>query len=191
MALNPDVAKYQSPVPFLIKFRNLIFGNEKPDIYTRVVFIINIIIWLSFQLWTAISYFTLYNRSIIEQQKGIRIEKIINDRGLELGFIDNDFVARLLTLNAIGIICWAIVFFGLILLFRKKKEFIYFILGGSLFYLGMSIFYVSYYYFIEDTTTFDKIALLILITSSVFHSFLMKNERKGGSISLFGEAEED
>jgi len=191
MPLNPDVAKYQSPVPFLIKFRNLIFGKIKPDFYTRIVFFIGILIWLSFQLWTAISYFTLYSRSVIEQQKGIPIEQIIHDRGTELGFIDDDFVSRLLTFNAIGIICWAIVFVGLILLYRKKKQFIFFILGGSLFYLGMSIFYVSYTYFIQDTTTFDKIAILILITSSVFHSFLMNNERKGGGISLFGEVEED
>jgi len=191
MALNPDVTKFQSPVPFLIKFRNFVFGKEKPDIYTRVVFIVNLIIWLSFQLWTAISYFTLYNRSMIEQQKGIQIEKIIRDRGVELGFIDDDFISRLLTLNAIGIICWGLVFFGLILLFRKRKQFIFFMLGGSLFYLGMSVFYVSYSYFIEDTTTFDKIALLILITSSSFHYFLLNNERNGGEVSLFGEAEED
>jgi len=191
MPLNPDVAKYQSPVPFLIKFRNFIFGKEKPDFYTRIVFIIGILIWLTFQLWSTLSYFTLYSRSIIEQEKGIPIEKIIRDRGTELGFIDDDFVSRLLTFNAIGIICWGIVFFGLILLYRKRKQFIFFILGGSLFYLGMSIFYVSYTYFIEDTTSFDKIALLVLITSCVFHYFLLNNEQKGGGISLFGEVEED
>ena len=104
MALDPDVAKYQSPVPFLIKCRNFVFGKIKPDFYTRIVFFIGVLIWLSFQLWTAISYFTLYSRSIIEEQKGIQIEKIIHDRGVELGFIDDDFVTRLLTFNAIGII---------------------------------------------------------------------------------------
>lgn len=191
MPLSPDAAKYQSPVPFLIQFRNFIFGKVKPDIYTRIIFIIGVLIWLTFQLWTAISYFTLYSASFIEQQKGIPINEIIESRGKELGFLDDEFISRLLTLNAVGIICWGLVFLGLVLLYRKKKQFIYFILGGSIFFLGMSIFYVSYTYFIEDTTTFDKIALLVLITTAIFHFFLMKNEEKRGSISLFGEAEED
>ena len=49
---------------------------------------------------------------MIEQQKGIQIEKIIRDRGVELGFMDDDFISRLLTLNAIGIICWRTRFFS-------------------------------------------------------------------------------
>jgi len=31
--------------------------------------------------------------------------------------------------------------------------------------------------------------LLIIIVSSIIHSYLMKNEREGGSINFFGEAE--
>ena len=84
-----------------------------------------------------------------------------------------------------------LVFFGLILLYRKKKQFTYFILGGTGFYLGMSIFYLSFDYFLQDTTSFDKVALLILITSISLHAFLMKNERSGGSISFFGESEDE
>jgi hypothetical protein len=187
--LNPD--KFQSPVPFLITFRNLIFGKEKPDVYTQITFIINMMIWVTFMLWNIISYFTITMRSVIFEQKGIPVETIIQKRGIELGFEPNEFLPRLLTFHAIAIICWGLVFFGLILLYRKKKQFSYFILGGTVFYLGMSIFYLSFDYFLQDTTSFDKVALLILISSISLHAFLMKNERSGGSISFFGESEDE
>ena len=142
-------------------------------------------------LWSIVSYLAITMRSIILKQKGIPVEDIIQKRGIELGFEPNDFLPRLLTFHAVSIICWGLVFFGLILLYRKKKQFSYFILGAVSFYLGMSIFYLSFNYFLLDTTTFDKISLLIVITSITLHAFLMKNERSGGSISFFGEAEED
>jgi hypothetical protein len=186
--LNPD--KFQSPAPFLIKFRNIIFGKESPDVYTKITFICNMFIWATFMLWNSISYFTITMRSVILEQKGIPVETIIQKRGLELGFGPNEFLPRLLTFHAVAILCWGIVFFGLILLYRKKKQFSYFILGGVGFYLGMSIFYLNFNYFLSDTTTFDKIALLVLIVSIALHTFLMKNERSGGSISFFGEDEE-
>ena len=123
--LNPD--KFQSPVPFLIKFKKIIFGKKKPDIYTRITFIFNILIWLTFMLWSIVSYLAITMRSIILKQKGIPVEDIIQKRGIELGFEPNDFLPRLLTFHAVSIICWGLVFFGLILLYRKKKQFSYFI----------------------------------------------------------------
>ncbi len=185
------VQKFQSPVPLIRQFYLFIVGKKKPDVYTRLTFNINMIIWLSFLLWSILSFFTIKSRALILQTKGIPVEKVIRERGIELGFNGDDFINRLLTFNAIAIICWVIILIGLILLFRKIKQYIYFILGGAFFYLGMSIFYLSYTYFIEDMTFYDKIALLILITSTLFHFFLLKNEREGGNINFFGEIEED
>ena len=181
------VEKYQSPVPILKHFHRFIFGNERPDVYTRLTFNINLIIWFFFTLWSILSFFTLKSRTLIFKLKGIPVEKIIHERGIELGFNGSDFIDRLLTFNAIAIICWILIFFGLILMFRKIKLYIYFILGGSLFYVGMSIFYLNYQYFLEDMSSFDKIALLILITSSIFHFFILKREQESGHINFFGE----
>jgi len=182
---------FQSPVPLIIKLRNFIFGKSKPDIYTRITFFINLVIWATFFIWHCISYFTITSRALILQKKGIPVERIIENRGSQLDFAQGDFLNRLLTFHAISIICWGLIFVGLVLLFRKKKQFSYFILGPIIFYLGMNAFYLSFTYFMEDTTAYDKIALLILIASILFHTYLMKNERSGGSISFFGEAEED
>ncbi len=183
--------KFQSPLPFIIQFRNLIFGKEKPDTFTSVTFVINIIISTTFFLWNIISYFSISMKDFIEAQKGISVEEIITKRGGELGFENGEFLNRLLTFHAISIICWIIVFVGIVLLYRKLIQFVYFIVLPILFYIGMSIFYISYTYFIEDTTTYDKIALLVVVAGSILHYFLMKNESRGGSINFFGAIEDE
>ncbi len=183
--------KFQSPLPFLIQFRNLIFGKEKPDVYTRITFMMNVIIWLTFFVWNGISYFTITSRSLIYRMKGIPVESIIQKRGVELGYEGSEFLNRLLTFHGIALICWGIIFIGLVLLYRKNKHYTYFILIPFIFYLGMTVFYIGFTYFMEDTTTYDKIALLIFTVSILIHSYLVKNEREGGSINFFGEVEEE
>lgn len=190
-AKTKATTKFQSPLPFIIQFRNLIFGKVKPDTFTTVTFIINLIICCTFFLWSLISYFSISLKDFIEAQKGISVEEIIANRGSELGFESGEFLSHLLTFHAISMICWMIVFVGIVLLYRKKINFIYFIIAPILFYVGMSIFYISYTYFIEDTTTYDKIALLVIVAGSIVHYFLMRNESNGGSINFFGAIEDE
>lgn len=179
--------KYQSPIPLILKLRNLIFGKTKPDVYTRVTFYLNTIIWISFMSWSIISYLAIASRNLIFNHKGIPVEKIIETRGVALGYSNNEFIARLTTFHGIAIICWAIVFIGLVMLYRKKRNFIYPVFLSTMFYIGMSIFYLGFNYFIEDTTSYDKIALLVLILSSVIQYFQIKSENRNGSINFFGE----
>lgn len=179
--------KFNSPLPFVLRFRNLIFGVETPDIYTQITFFLNLALWTTFMLWSIISYVSITAREYIYEQKKIPVEEILFKRGSELGLDPEVFLSRLQTMNGMAIICWIVFFIGLVLLYRKKKQFIYFVLTGSLFYIGMQLFYIKYQFFKEDTTNYDKIALLIILVSTMLHAFLMRNERMGGSISFFGE----
>ena len=190
-ANEPKTTKFQSPLPILIRMRNVVFGTKKPDLYTRATFYINLFFWLTFLLWNLLGYFAIASRNMIFEMKKIPVEKIIQKRGIELGFEPNDFVTRVLVVHGVGILCWIAVFIGLVLLYRKRKQFIYFVLGGTLFYLGLNVFYMSFQYFREDTTGFDKLALLIILASCTLHAILMRNERVGGSIGFFGETTED
>lgn len=180
--------KFQSPVPILRQLRNLIFGLKIPDMYTRLTFYMNVVLWTTFILWDVLSYFAMTSTELFVEQKGIPIEQIISERGAALGFGEGDFLARLTTYHSIGIICWLVFFFGLILMYRKNKRYIYFCLGALIFYFGMCIFYIGFSYFLEDTTTYDKIALLIMIASIIFHSYLMGNSHAGYRAGFFGEA---
>lgn len=185
------IRKFESPIPFVIILRNLIFGKKKPDIYTRITFVINTIICATFLVWSGITYFAITSRDWIWNNKGIPVKAIIERRGSELNFDSGDFLNRLQVANGIAIICWIVFFVGLVLLYRKKKQFLYLTLVPLAVYLAVNVFYLSFSYFMQDTTIFDKVALLVVALSLILHSYLMGNERKGGSISFFGESQEE
>lgn len=186
-----EPTKFQSPIPFLRQFRNLIFGKKAPDMYTRITFYMNVVIWTTFLIWEILSYFALTSSELFIQKKGIPIHSIVEKRGLALGFEEGEFLNRLVTFHAISIICWIIFFVGLILMYRKMKKYIYFTLSPLIFFIGMNIFYLSFTYFMEDTTAYDKIALLVLIISNIVHSYLLNNKSSGGTSGFFGEPIED
>ena len=184
---NKRTTKFQSPIPIIIKLRNFIFGKNKPDFYTQIIFYLSTIIWITFMSWSIISYLAITSRNLILQHKGIPIEKIILTRGETLGYSNNEFITRLLNFHSIAIICWAIVFVGLVMLYRKKENFIYPLFLGTLFFIGMSTIYLGFNYFLEDTTSYDKIALLVLILCGIIQYYQLKSEKKEGSINFFGE----
>ena len=166
--------------------KHIIYGRKRPDIYTLTTFVVNLVICLIFILWQVLSLVALYSREYIWQQKDIPVEAIINERGEQLGFEHGSFLDYLSTVYSLSLICWGVFFLGLIFLYRKQKRFIYFTIGPLLFYLGMLIFYLNFQYFIEDTTSFDKVALLIAFVSLIFNFYLLKSEKTNGKINFFG-----
>jgi hypothetical protein len=180
-----------SQMPFLLRLRDWVFGNEKPDMYTQASFYMNMIIWFIFFFWSIASYAAITFRQLIFEQKNIPVELIIKARGIKLGFEPTDFLDRLLTFHAISIICWLAVFVGLVLMWRKDLRFVYFHFGGTLFYFGMLIFYLSFGYYKEDTTFFDKVTFLAMNVNAVMYYILLKREKSGGSLSFFGEEDDE
>ena len=182
---------YKSPYPMLTRLKVKVFGTEKPDNYTQVTFYLNFFFLMFFFIWSFASYLTISCRHLIFEQKKIPVELIIKARGEVLGFDSTDFLNRLLTFHLFSHICWILVFIGLVLISRKNEKFIYFFFGGMLLYALMLIFYLNFDYFLEDTTTFDKIILLAMNANALMYFFLLRKEKKGGSLSFFGEDEED
>ncbi len=177
--------KLESPIPFVIILRNWIFGKKRPDIYTSLTFITNLIIWLLFLIWSGFSYFAVNSRDWIWEQKGIAVTSIINDRGTELGFEDGVFLGRMEMVSMIAIVCWVVFFVGLIFLYRKKRIFVYFTLIPLLTYIGINSVYLGFTYFIEDITLFDKILLLISLVSLSISAFMMRTSSGGNTGSNF------
>jgi hypothetical protein len=182
---------FNSPISLWVRFRTFLIGEVKPDGYTQATFYLNLAIWIIFFFWSLSSYFAIYFRELIFEQKGIPVELIIKARGQVLGFSEGDFLERLLTFHSISILCWLSVFTGLILLWRKNVKFVYFFFGGTLFYFGMTIFYLNFQYYKEDTTFFDKVSFLAMNANTLMYYFLLRKEIKGGSLSFFGEDDID
>jgi hypothetical protein len=174
-------------LPIWIRLRNYIFDSKKPDVYTQVTFYLSITIWSIFFCWSTVSYFAIYFREIIYEQKKISVESIIESRGEVLGFTSGEFLDKLVTYHFISIICWTSVFVGLVLLWRKNIKFVFFFFGGTLLYFGMILFYLNFNYYKEDTTFFDKVIFLALNLNVLMYSFLLQKEKKGGNLSFFGE----
>ena len=183
--------KFKSPIPILRQLHGYIFGDEKPDNFTQFTFFLNLFFWFIFLLWSVISVLTLSFRHVVEKHKKISIEEIIFNRGKELAFEPSDFLNHLMTTYTVSVILWLAVFVGLVLLWRKNRFFIYFLGGGVILYVSMLIFYMSFTFFVEDTTLFDKIGLLAMLSSSLMYHFLLKKESRDGTMSFFGAYEDE
>jgi len=181
-----QIRKLESPIPFVVIFRNWIFSKRKPDIYTRLTFLANLIIWMLFLIWSGFSYFAVISRQWIWENKGIGVTWIIEKRGKELGFAENVFLERLEMANLIAILCWLVFFIGLVLLYRKKRLFVYFTFVPLIVYVAVNSIYLSFTYFIEDITLFDKVLLLISLVSLSISAFMIRGEREGRSTNFFG-----
>ena len=149
--------KFKSPIPIIRRLQGFIFGEDRPDNFTQFTFYLNLFFWFIFLLWSVISVLTLSFRHVVEKHKKISIEEIIFNRGKELAFEPSDFLNHLMTTYTVSVILWLAVFVGLALLWRKNKFFIYFLGGGVILYVSMLIFYMSYKFFVDDTTIFYKI----------------------------------
>ena len=183
--------KLESPIPFVIVLRNWIFGKRRPDIFTRITFIANLVIWMLFLIWSGFSYFAINSRDWILQQKGIRVTSIINERGTELGFENGVFMDRMETASLIAIVCWLVFFVGLVLLYRKKRIFVYFSIVPLLAYVALNSIYLGFAYFIEDITLFDKILILISLLSLSISVFMMRSGGENTGSSFFGVPTEE
>ncbi len=181
---------------FLSKVTILIFGEKRPDVYTFSAFLLNLIIGLIFTIWEILSLIAITSRELIWTKKGISVEAIINQRGEALGFPHGKFIEYLQTVHSIGLILWLVFLVGTVFIYRKSLTFIYLTTIPIVLFVGMLIFYLNFQYFLEDTTTFDKLALLVSLLSLLIHYFLLRLEKTNGKINFFGlnedeESEED
>jgi len=178
-------SKFQSPIPFIIQLRNLIFGKVKPSFYTRISFYINVIGLIIFGFWSALSYITIMFRSLFLEHKDVDVAAIIEKRGNELGFQGDEFMQRLATFHGLSLIFWASVFVGLVFMWRRKKIFAIFCFGGLACYLAMQLFYIGFSYYWQDNSNFDKILFLIMVLNTAFYYFLTRGDRGDARISFF------
>lgn len=183
-------AHLESPIPLLSRLRNVTFGKESPDTYTQISFYLGLIIWIIFLVWIILGYVALTSTEWIEQEKGLDVHTLIEQRGQALGFTGTAFHDNLITFYNIALVAWAGLFIGLALQWRKHPWFIYFIWGGGALYLLTMWFLLGFSYWYQDTTTFDKIAFLLFIGHSSLHYYFLNKELHGEKSNFFGIDEE-
>jgi hypothetical protein len=178
------------PLPFILETRNFIFGKTQPSIYTQITFYSSLLLWMIFFFWSMMSYVAISMRSLIYAEKGISVEGIVDDRGVEVGYDMGIFLERLLTFHGVSLICWGLVFVGLILLWRKHRRYTYFFFGGTITYFCMIFYYMGWNYYMEDTTRFDKVSFLLWVVSVAFYQRVQKRITAKKALNLPEDSDE-
>lgn len=179
-------AHLNSPATLLTKAKNAIFGELNPDMYTQISFFIGLLITLIFLLWSILGYVVIDGRAWIEAEKGLNVEQLITQRGVELGFESGAFLQKLETFYFFSMLVWLTVAVGLVLQWRKQLLFIYIIgIAAGLYLLGMW-FYLGFEYWLKDTTLFDKALFFLLIGHSLLYAYFLNKEIRGEKINFFG-----
>lgn len=158
--------------PHLLRAKKVILGEESPRLYPQIVFFIGLFVSFAFGIWNVVSYFILKSPGYLKQHKQVDVNAIIELRGRELGFENDAFFKYLETFHFSGIILWLIILIGFILLWRQIKWSVYVIVAAIIIYLGIMVFMLGPTYFVEDTTLFDKLSLLVLFILLLIQHFV-------------------
>lgn len=181
----------ESPIPILSKLKRWILGKDNPDTYTQISFYIGFAVWVISSTWLILGYAVISNTTWIELEKGVDIQTIINELGQKYGFDDSLFLDRLVNFYRLALFSWFTVLLGLILQWRKKTVFVYFIVGGALLYLIGMWSMLSFAYWKHEITTFDKLCFFVLLGHSLLYFYFLYREQKGDKLSFFGIDEDD
>ncbi|MDX1652731.1 MAG: hypothetical protein R3277_09575 [Brumimicrobium sp.] len=170
--------KPEDTIPLVVKLSRIIFGSKKPDSFTRIVFSVVLFSWFLLMMWNMISYFVLLSSEIIKKNKVFSINEIIRRNGRDLGFNGQDFLEAITQFYFINLFVWGVIFIGVILLYRKKTLYPFFLLGGLAVHFILMFFMLGFQYFIEDVSTFDKILYAVIVGFVLIHSFLLNRESR-------------
>ena len=168
--------KPEDAIPLIVRIKKLILGEHKPDGFTRLMFSFSLFSWLLLAIWNAVSYFVLLTSDIIKENKGFYVNDVIIKNGHNLGFNGNEFLVSITTFYFNSLFIWLFILVGLILMYRKKQVYHFFVLGGLALNFTYMFIVLGFQYFIEDVSFFDKVLYAILTIVTVIHSFLMKKE---------------
>lgn len=179
-------AHLDSPTSLLAKLKAWIFGEENPDMYTQVSFFIGLGIVITFLIWSILGYVVIDGRIWIQEEKGLNVENLIQQRGIQLGFQSDEFLGKLEFFYSFSILVWLSILIGLVLQWRKKIVFIYVVGLSSGLYLIVMWFMLGFEYWLNDTTLFDKIIFFLLIGHSLLYAYFLKQELSGENTNFFG-----
>ncbi len=180
MKIDKDKINRLSPedaLPLMIRIKYFLFGRQRPDGFTRITFTLSLFIWVLLTLWNAISYFVLLSSDIIEKNKGFSVQDIIRENGVSHGFSGPEFLEALRHFYFINNFIWGLIFIGLVLMYRKKRSYPFFIFFGLAVHFGYMFWNLGFQYLVQDISFFDKICYAIFIFTIIIHSWLMNKEK--------------
>ncbi len=178
-------ASEEDTIRWLLSLHRLIFGKNEPDVYTKITFFINILLWVLFFSHVILQWVSIQFSDLLETHKQLNLIQLIKQRGTAIGFDGEEFLVQLLSFLQISAIGLLSIFIGLILLWRKKMIFTLFFFGGTILILCTILFLLGATYLNQDIPYFLKTLFLLWNINSVIYAFLLFRGNKNGEISFF------
>lgn len=161
---NPDA------LSLMQRLFRLVFGKERPSLFTRSFFLAHLIGWSVFFFWYVVAYLSLH---FLENIRGAeRLMAIMAKRGRELGM--ENFRGSYEVFAFVMIIFWAVYLVGLILMWRKNPNYRYLVFSVLLLYPFMVFIFLSFNYLFEDISLFDQILYAIMLISMCVYYLIKK-----------------
>lgn len=173
--------KSNDPLPWIRNIRKFILGNQKPDLFTRILVVLSFLQTLIFLAWHSIAYVAIAFRSIIISEKQINVSELLTLRGSELGFGRAQFVFHLESFHIQSIIAWLLIMISIPILYRKNKQYFYILSLALILYYSGIFMWMGWNFYMQDTTLFDRITVLsfgvIHVLYFVYLKFFEKENR--------------
>lgn len=156
----------------LLKSRKALYGQERPHWFVQVnYYLCSILAGIAF-IWHLFTYAILLKPGFLKRHKFVDVPAIVERRGNELGFAPHTFYETLQTFSLLSAGIWLILILSLIWLWRGKQFYVYIVIGAIVIYMGLLLALLGGNYFIEDTTWFDKLTLLLILLLTIVQNYL-------------------
>jgi hypothetical protein len=174
--------------PFI---RQIVLGNETPDVFTRISFRIHIALSFMLLFWSVVSWLALRYGWKVQFEKGLNVMALIKQRAIHYNFTPEDYLNNLCDFHLFSILAWCISLFSAVLLYRKKSFFLWLMLMSHAVYISAVIALLGLTFYLNEISWIEQLSLLILELSGWVIYLLQRQERRGNAFSFFSESAQE
>ncbi len=171
--------------------RQIVLGDETPDVFTRISFRIHIALSFVLLFWSVLSWLALRYGWKVQYEKGLNVMALIKQRAIYYNFTPQDYLNNLCDFHLFSILAWCISLLSAVLLYRKKSFFLWLMLMSHVVYISAVIALLGLPFYLNEISWIEQLSLLTLELSGWVIYLLQRQERRGHAISLFSESTQE
>lgn len=176
--MEERVRELEVPLTILGRLRRMVMGSRTPGLFTKIFFWSGLVLsWGYFMIWYVISYVALISiHGLLDAKPEARVRAYFTEIGQAYGIDDAFNTYKLFCL--IQIMVLLVVLFGLFFTWRRWKIGPYLFIFGNLATVGITVFLLSWSFYMEEITIVDKSIQGLSILGGVIILLLQNQRRK-------------
>jgi hypothetical protein len=157
----------QSPMPFINKMGNWIYGQKTPKLWVKVIYSVTSLIGLLFFVWHILGFSSVLFRKFVFAKKQIAVDEIIKVNAKKLGYTFEELISYLQIHHVISAFIWLVILWVLVLLWRGNKKIYLYLIFLLLFYFLQGIYFFGWRFITDELTIYDWSMFMIFSLSLV------------------------